>query len=42
MLKLGSGHILSSGHSINPAVTLANWLAMRDAYAKFGGYTHEQ
>jgi hypothetical protein len=37
-LKPGGGYILSSGHSINPAVTLENWLAMRDAHAKFSQY----
>ncbi len=37
-LKPGGGYILTSGHSINPAVTLENWLAMRDAHAKFGNY----
>ncbi len=39
-LKPGGGYILSSGHSINPAVTLENWLAMREAHAQFGPYAH--
>jgi uroporphyrinogen decarboxylase len=32
------GFILSSGHSINPAVKLENFLAMRDALKEFGNY----
>jgi len=34
----GGGFILSSGHSINPAVKLENFLAMRDTYEKYGKY----
>ncbi|MFW9950495.1 MAG: uroporphyrinogen decarboxylase family protein, partial [Candidatus Thorarchaeota archaeon] len=34
----GGGFILSSGHSINPAVKLENFLAMRDALQKYGSY----
>jgi uroporphyrinogen decarboxylase len=34
----GGGYILSSGHSINPAVKLENFLAMREALLKFGKY----
>ncbi|OLS14073.1 MAG: hypothetical protein RBG13Loki_2251 [Promethearchaeota archaeon CR_4] len=37
-LKPGGGYILSSGYSINPAETLENWLAMREACAQFGSY----
>jgi len=34
----GGGYILSTGHSINPAVKLENYLAMQDAYKKYGQY----
>ncbi|MBN2155330.1 MAG: hypothetical protein JW776_04755 [Candidatus Lokiarchaeota archaeon] len=34
----GGGFILSSGHSINPAVKLENFLAMRETLAKYGNY----
>lgn len=34
----GGGFILSSGHSINPAVTLENFLAMQDTAKKYGNY----
>jgi len=34
----GGGFILSSGHSINPAVKLENFLAMRETLAKYGAY----
>ena len=34
----GGGFILSSGHSINPAVKLENFLAMRETLDKFGKY----
>jgi len=34
----GGGFILSSGHSINPAVTLENYLAMIDTLKKYGKY----
>jgi len=34
----GGGLILSSGHSINPAVKLENFLAMRDSLEKYGSY----
>jgi uroporphyrinogen decarboxylase len=34
----GGGFILSSGHSINPAVKLENFLAMREILEKYGGY----
>lgn len=34
----GGGFILSSGHSINPAVKLENFLAMREALQKYGKY----
>ena len=37
-LAPGGGFILSSGHSINPAVTLENFLAMHDALRKNGKY----
>jgi len=38
--KLGpkGGYILSSGHSINPAVKLENFLAMYETFEKFGAY----
>ena len=32
------GYIFSSGHSINPAVKLENFLAMRDVLEKHGSY----
>ncbi len=32
------GFILSSGHSINPAVKLENFLAMRESLEKYGSY----
>ena len=34
----GGGYILSSGHSINPEVTLENYLAMLDTLKKYGKY----
>jgi len=34
----GGGFILSSGHSINPAVKLENFLAMREVLEKYGNY----
>ena len=34
----GGGFILSSGHSINPAIKLENFLAMRETTIKFGKY----
>ncbi len=34
----GGGFILSSGHSINPAVKLENFLAMREVLEKYGKY----
>ena len=34
----GGGFILSSGHSINPAVKLENFLAMRETLVKYGTY----
>ncbi|MFX0027313.1 MAG: uroporphyrinogen decarboxylase family protein [Candidatus Hermodarchaeota archaeon] len=34
----GGGYIFSSGHSINPAVKLENFLAMRNILEKFGKY----
>ncbi|MHA1440011.1 MAG: uroporphyrinogen decarboxylase family protein, partial [Promethearchaeota archaeon] len=34
----GGGFILSSGHSINPAVKLENYLAMREIAEKYGKY----
>ncbi|MHA1273865.1 MAG: uroporphyrinogen decarboxylase family protein [Promethearchaeota archaeon] len=34
----GGGFILSSGHSINPAVKLENFLAMREILEKYGAY----
>ena len=34
----GGGYIFSSGHSINPAVKLENFLAMRNILEKFGNY----
>jgi len=34
----GGGYIFSSGHSINPEVTLENFLAMRDTLKKYGKY----
>ena len=37
-LAPGGGYILSTGHSINPAVRLENYLAMQDAYKKYGKY----
>lgn len=37
-LAPGGGYIFSSGHSINPAVKLENFLAMRKILEKFGNY----
>ena len=37
-VALGGGLILSSGHSINPAVKLENFLAMRNSLEKYGSY----
>ncbi|MFX0139340.1 MAG: uroporphyrinogen decarboxylase family protein, partial [Candidatus Hodarchaeota archaeon] len=37
-LAPGGGYIFSSGHSINPAVKLENFLAMRTILEKFGKY----
>jgi len=34
----GGGFILSSGHSINPAISLENFLAMKDTLDKYGKY----
>ena len=34
----GGGFVLSSGHSINPAVKLENFLAMRETLQKTGNY----
>ena len=34
----GGGFILSSGHSINPAVKLENFLAMKETLEKYGNY----
>ncbi|MHA1611105.1 MAG: uroporphyrinogen decarboxylase family protein [Promethearchaeota archaeon] len=36
--KKGGRFILSSGHSINPAVDLENYLVMRDVHEKLGKY----
>jgi uroporphyrinogen decarboxylase len=35
---VGGGFIFSSGHSINPAVKLENFLAMRETLLKYGTY----
>jgi uroporphyrinogen decarboxylase len=37
-LAPGGGYILSSGHSINPAVKLENFLAMHKTLEKYGKY----
>lgn len=37
-LAPGGGYILSSGHSINPAVKLENFLAMHETLKEFGQY----
>jgi uroporphyrinogen decarboxylase len=37
-LAPGGGYILSSGHSINPAVKLENFFAMHDTLKKYGNY----
>jgi uroporphyrinogen decarboxylase len=37
-LAPGGGYIFSSGHSINPAVTLDRFEAMQNVKRKFGGY----
>ncbi|TFG14907.1 MAG: hypothetical protein EU535_02705 [Promethearchaeota archaeon] len=37
-LAPGGGYILSSGHSINPAVKLENFLAMHETLNKYGKY----
>lgn len=37
-LAPGGGYVLSSGHSINPAVKLENFLVMHDTLKKFGQY----
>ena len=37
-LAPGGGYIFSSGHSINPAVTLDRWEAVMDIREKFGSY----
>ncbi|MCK4238830.1 MAG: hypothetical protein KAX33_06895, partial [Candidatus Lokiarchaeota archaeon] len=34
----GGGFILSSGHSINPAIKLENFLAMQETVRKYGKY----
>jgi uroporphyrinogen decarboxylase len=34
----GGGFILSSGHSINPAIKLDNYLAMKETHEKYGKY----
>ncbi len=36
--KVGGRYMLSSGHSINPAVNLENYLAMRETHEKYGRY----
>ena len=36
--KPGGHYILSSGHSINPAVDLQNYLAMREIHSKYAKY----
>ena len=36
--KEGGNYILSSGHSINPAVELENYLAMREIHTKYAKY----
>ena len=38
ILAPGGGYIFSSGHSINPAVTLDRWLAVMRIREKFGNY----
>jgi len=40
-LAPGGGFILSSGHSINPAVKLENFLAMHETLKKYGKYPIE-
>ena len=37
-LAPGGGYIYSSGHSINPAVTVDRWLAMVNIKEKYGAY----
>jgi uroporphyrinogen-III decarboxylase len=37
-LALGGGYIFSSGHSINPAVTLDRWQAVLRIREKYGNY----
>jgi uroporphyrinogen-III decarboxylase len=37
-LAPGGGYIFSSGHSINPAVTLDRWQAVMRIREKFGNY----
>ncbi|MHA1231373.1 MAG: uroporphyrinogen decarboxylase family protein [Candidatus Helarchaeota archaeon] len=37
-LAPGGGYIFSSGHSINPAVTLDRWLAVLEIREKYGNY----
>jgi len=37
-LAPGGGYIFSSGHSINPAITLDRFLAMQDVKKKYGNY----
>jgi uroporphyrinogen decarboxylase len=37
-LAPGGGYIFSSGHSINPAVTLDRFLAMLNIKKKYGNY----
>ena len=40
-LAPGGGYIYSSGHSINPAVTVDRWLAMVNMKEKYGKYPIE-
>ena len=37
-LAPGGGYIFSSGHSINPAVTLDRWQAVLNIREKYGNY----
>lgn len=37
-LSPGGGYILSSGHSINPAVKIENYFAMREILERYGNY----
>jgi uroporphyrinogen decarboxylase len=40
-LAPGGGYIMSSGHSINPAIKLENYLAMHETLNKYGKYPIE-